>query len=73
MRRTPLERPLEKPSHYKFWVEPSGNNHQMVKSVLKRRPWLAHCDFAFDYWDDEPIPGGVQLVWTQVGRGKIFR
>jgi hypothetical protein len=25
---------------YKIWVECSGNNHVLVKSILKRRTWL---------------------------------
>ena len=37
MRKTSLEKPPEKAQHFRFWVEPSGNNHILVKSVVKRR------------------------------------
>ena len=26
---------------YKFYVEPSGNNHTLVRSVIKRRGWFS--------------------------------
>ena len=26
---------------YKFYVEPSGNNHTTVRSVIKRRGWFS--------------------------------
>lgn len=44
MRKTNLEKPFDKSQHYKFWVEPSGNNHVLIKQVLKRRSWLNHLD-----------------------------
>jgi hypothetical protein len=25
---------------YKFWVDTTGNNNQLVKSILRRRSWL---------------------------------
>ena len=25
---------------YKFWVECSGNNHNLIKQIIKRRPWI---------------------------------
>lgn len=28
---------------YKFWVENSGNNHSLVKQILKKRIWLTPC------------------------------
>jgi hypothetical protein len=29
---------------YKFWVECNGNNHNIVKGILKRRSWLNWVD-----------------------------
>lgn len=29
---------------YKFWVECLGNNHNLVKAVIKKRRWLGWCD-----------------------------
>ena len=51
MRKTPLKKPAEKAQHYKFWVEPSGNNHVLLKQVLKRRSWLNHVDIANESLD----------------------
>ena len=33
------QQPLQKT--YKFYVEPSGNNHSLVRSVIKRRSWFS--------------------------------
>lgn len=29
---------------HKFWVECMGNNHNLVKSIIKRRSWLVGSD-----------------------------
>ena len=31
----------KKTPSYTFWIELSGNNHVLVKSILKRRTWLS--------------------------------
>jgi hypothetical protein len=74
MRKTSLEKPPEKPLHYRFWVEPSGNNHALVKSVIKRRQWLLHSDMHYDPSGDGPIISqNTQLFWTQVRKGRFIK
>ena len=34
MRKTSLEKNPEKAQIYRFWVEPSGNNHVLIKHVV---------------------------------------
>ncbi len=34
---------------YKFWIENSGNNHTLVKQIIKKRTWL---NIASDYKSD---------------------
>ena len=46
MRKTSLEKNPEKAQIYRFWVEPSGNNHVLVKHVIKRRNWMMHIDLS---------------------------
>ncbi|CDW74359.1 tubulin-tyrosine ligase family protein [Stylonychia lemnae] len=41
-----------KPKTYKFWVECSGNNHNLVKQIIKRRNWII---LAADYSPDQQI------------------
>ena len=64
MKNTTLEKTPEKNLHYKFWVEPSGNNHNLIKSVLKRRTWLTHNDLIWDRHDQPPVPAFVNLIMT---------
>jgi len=35
---------LQPQKTYKFWVECMGNNHNLVKSVIKKRRWLTWID-----------------------------
>ena len=51
MRKTALETLPEKAQHYKFWVEPSGNNHVLIKQVLKKRSWLNHVEINNENYD----------------------
>jgi len=51
-------------------VEPSGNNHNLVKSGLKRRTWMSHSDLAWDRSDLMPVPAFVSLIWTQIRKTK---
>ena len=49
---------------YKFWVECQGNNHNLVKSIFKKRSWLTWVDV-----NPEAIWAGVgpqipNVVWT---------
>jgi len=42
--RTNLSKTLQQTASqktYKFYVEPSGNNHTIVRSVIKRRGWFS--------------------------------
>ncbi len=36
------------PKIYKFWVECMGNNHNLVKNVIKRRHWIIWQDVALE-------------------------
>ena len=70
---------------FKFWVENSGNNHQLVKQTLKKRPWMVNCP---DYQppsygaatqtnvyqdDDELSKATPHLIFTQLRRTKVIR
>jgi hypothetical protein len=44
---TPFSAPQPQKT-YKFWVECMGNNHTLVKSVIKRRNWLSWVDVNTD-------------------------
>lgn len=45
--------------NFKFFTDSTGNNHQLVKAVLRRRSWFAP--------SSEPLfPNSeqVQIIWT---------
>ena len=59
---------------YKIWVEPSGNNHPVVKGILKRRTWFSsHQQYDpsesfnqsgfVNYEDTKPV-APPNLIWT---------
>lgn len=54
-------------------MEPSGNNHNLIKSVLKRRTWFTHHDLVWDRHDQPPVPGLVNLIMTQVRKTKHIK
>jgi hypothetical protein len=73
---------------YKFWVECSGNNHNLVKQIIKRRNWIFlaseytpdhHAVSAYhteedDYTYEENTQRSYpNLIWTQMRRPKIMR
>ena len=59
--------------NYKFYVEPSGNNHSMVRSVIKRRSWFSSQDVnTIDGWSGQG-PKLLNLIWTQVRRPRVLK
>ena len=55
-----------KPQQFRFYVEASGNNHQTVKWIVKRRSWMNSSDMPqniIQSWSG-PIVQMVSLVWT---------
>ena len=57
---------------YKFYVEPSGNNHTIVRSVIKRRSWFTTQDISLDLGWSGQGPKLLNLIWTQVRRPRIL-
>lgn len=53
---------------YKFFVDTTGNNNQLVKSILKRRNWLTFSnDPLFPNMDQ------VHIIWTQWKKTNIVQ
>lgn len=51
---------------YKFWVDTTGNNNQLVKSILRRRSWLTFSnDPLFQTFEQ------VHIIWTQWKQTRI--
>lgn len=63
--------PLDRP--YKFWVECHGNNHNLVKSVLKRRNWLTWHDLNPEAAWAGAGPQAAHVIWTQVRHKRILK
>lgn len=64
-----------KPVQFKFFVEPSGNNHQAVRWIIKRRTWMNQSDLqnsAVAAWQG-PSVQLVNLIWTQVRRPRVVK
>jgi hypothetical protein len=49
---------------YKFWVDCNGNNHNIVKSILKRRTWLSWVDVNPEALWAGSGPQAAHVVWT---------
>ena len=58
---------------YKFYVEPSGNNHTLVRSVIKRRSWFSSQELSTESGWSGPGPKLLNLIWTQVRRPRVLR
>ena len=66
-----------------MWVEPSGNNHPLVKSILKKRTWFStHHNFdpsgetnntqnSF-YNEESKFVAPPNLIWTQLRRPRLM-
>eukprot|EP00347_Sterkiella_histriomuscorum_P014857 403359260 len=52
--------------NFKFYVDNTGNNHQLVKSLLKRRSWMTSVDTLKSNFDQ------VNIIWTQWKKQKIL-
>ena len=49
---------------YKFYVEPSGNNHSLVRSVVKRRSWFSSLEISNEAGWTGQGPRLLNLIWT---------
>ena len=49
---------------YKFYVEPSGNNHTLVRSVIKRRGWFSSQELSQEHGWSGQGPKLLNLIWT---------
>ena len=58
---------------YKFYVEPSGNNHSLVRSVVKRRSWVSSLEISNEAGWTGQGPRLLNLIWTQVRRPRVLR
>ena len=58
---------------YKFYVEPSGNNHTVVRSVIKRRSWFNSVEISQESGWSGQGPKILNLIWTQVRRPRVLR
>ena len=58
---------------YKFYVEPSGNNHTLVRSVIKRRGWFSSQELSQEHGWSGQGPKLLNLIWTQVRRPRVLR
>ena len=58
---------------YKFYVEPSGNNHSLVRSVVKRRSWFSSLEISNEAGWTGQGPRLLNLIWTQVRRPRVLR
>ena len=58
---------------YKFWVECLGNNHMLVKAILKRRNWLNFVEVSQEGSWLQATPQSVSVIWTQVRHRRIMQ
>jgi hypothetical protein len=58
---------------YKFWVECMGNNHPLVKAVIKKRRWLIWTDVNSEALWAGSGPQAVHFAWTQVRHKRILK
>ena len=57
----------------KYWVECLGNNHMLVKAIMKRRSWMGFCEVSQEGSWLQPAPQSVAVVWTQVRHRRIMK
>jgi hypothetical protein len=70
----PALNPIIQPQKtYKFWIECMGNNHSLVKAVIKKRRWLTWVDVNSEALWAGSGPQAVNFAWTQVRHKRILK